>query len=98
MTRNPKARPQSGKTGVRWHVGRGKWTAHIRIDGERECLGYFDSELDAITARTVAERQVAEWINYRRRKMTRRDKAKFYASRDWRELRMIILERDRATC
>ena len=45
---------KSGHAGVFFNKDRGKWQAHIRVDGERVHLGMFESRDEAITARKEA--------------------------------------------
>jgi len=45
----------SGICGVSWNKRCGKWTAQIKVDGEKIHLGYFDDILGAILARWKAE-------------------------------------------
>ena len=46
----PKTGGSSAYKGVCWRKDRGKWVAGIKLNGEREHLGYFDSEQDAVKA------------------------------------------------
>lgn len=40
--------------GVSWHKNRNRWWAYIQVDGKRQSLGYFDSEIDAALAYDAA--------------------------------------------
>lgn len=46
---------RSGKVGVSWHKGHGKWGARLGINYKIIHLGYFDDLEDAIAARVAAE-------------------------------------------
>lgn len=48
----------SGCIGVYWNGRRKKWSAEIRIEGQKKYLGSFDNLEDAIKARKEAETQV----------------------------------------
>ena len=49
----------SGRKGVSWHKGAGRWSAYIILDGKKRHLGLFDSPDEAhksyITAATAAQ-------------------------------------------
>jgi hypothetical protein len=47
----------SGRTGVHYVNGTGKWQARIVLSGKRVSLGYFTDLEDAITARLNAEQE-----------------------------------------
>lgn len=50
----------SGRKGVSWNKGHGKWQAYIGVHGKSIKLGYFDSIDDAIKAREEAEKEYFE--------------------------------------
>ena len=50
----PRRKTSSAHRGVCWYKARGKWVAQIRVDGKRQCLGYFDDEAEAAAAYTEA--------------------------------------------
>ena len=54
-------RPQKGTSsqykGVCWHKQYSKWVARIMVDGTKQHLGYFDSELEAAAAYNRAARE-----------------------------------------
>lgn len=43
--------------GVCWHKRRNKWNARIQLNGQRQSLGYFESETDAGNAYDFAAKQ-----------------------------------------
>ncbi len=45
---------KSGKKGVSWHGGAGKWQAHIRVRGENRYLGLFGTVAEAHSAYAAA--------------------------------------------
>jgi len=54
--RNSKLRKDStsGAVGVVWNKRKGRWMAHIRVEGRQRYLGYFVNLEEAIAARTRA--------------------------------------------
>ncbi|UIU26965.1 HNH endonuclease [Escherichia phage vB_EcoS_SA80RD] len=46
---------KSGVVGITWHKRDLRWQAHIKIDGKKLYLGYFDNFNDAVKARKEAE-------------------------------------------
>lgn len=46
----------SGFTGVTWCKQQGQWIAQVMVNGKNKKLGRFNSKLDAITARTKANK------------------------------------------
>lgn len=54
--RNAKMRSDNttGINGVSWHKAKGKWMAHIRIEGKSKHLGYFDDIEEAAVVRKAA--------------------------------------------
>ena len=50
----------SGRKGVSWNKGHGKWQAYIGVHGKSIKLGYFDSIDDAIKVREEAEKEYFE--------------------------------------
>jgi len=57
--RNAKMRRDntSGYCGVSWNKLRGRWIAHIRLEGRRVHLGSFANKDDAAKARSIASRE-----------------------------------------
>lgn len=47
----------SGITGVHYFKRTNKWTAEIKINGEKHYLGYFSNKIDAAKARWYAEKK-----------------------------------------
>lgn len=54
----PNANSATKCTGVHWRKKSKKYQSRIMVNGERICLGYYDSLEDAIKARKDAERQL----------------------------------------
>lgn len=55
-----KVRPKnnsSGHIGVSWDKSRGKWMAHIKLNGKGKNLGRFDTFEEAVEAREAAEQE-----------------------------------------
>lgn len=47
----------SGVKGVIWNIVKGKWQVRISYMKKTHCLGYYDSLLDAVSARMAGERE-----------------------------------------
>jgi hypothetical protein len=54
--------PQSGITGVRWNVQRGKWLVQIGVNRRNQYVGLFDDLAEAIAARQAAEAKVRDVV------------------------------------
>lgn len=54
LTRQARANPSSGMTGVSWDKSRQKWVSYITINYKRRHLGYFDHKEDAAAAYAAA--------------------------------------------
>lgn len=53
----------SGHTGVTWHKQRGKWVAHIEVNGTKKSLGLYHDINDAVAARKEAESRYYHYKN-----------------------------------
>lgn len=54
----------SGFNGVSWVKASKKWTATVKHDGRRICLGLFEALSDAVIARTEAEEMYGFHVNH----------------------------------
>ena len=52
------AHNKSGRRGVRFDTGRGKWVAEMKHYGKKHTLGWFDNIIDAVACRMRAEREM----------------------------------------
>ncbi|CZW64547.1 HNH endonuclease [Enterobacter hormaechei subsp. steigerwaltii] len=55
MNRSVASNNTSGVAGVSYEERRGKWRAHIKVNGKMKSLGYFKRKEDAIAARKKGE-------------------------------------------
>lgn len=59
----------SGVIGVFWNLGKGKWTAKIKVRQKETHLGHFETKDEAIAVRKNAERELGFHANHGRRSL-----------------------------